>query len=304
MTSLQLPHSEEALHPSLALFQEIPVSSGIDNVQWIETQPAAPLAKGSPVIFDISPKATQYIDLKRTLISVKARITNRDGSVIDPNVKVGPVNLLAHALWSKVDISLQHKTQNHIQNLYPYKCIMDMVLNFGNDAKRTQLGPQMFYEDTGDFDSTDTLEGRNGGLILRAAKTVGSKIFSTVAPVYADIAQQSRYLLPGVHVQYKFTPSENSFRLMADEDNADYVIDIVDAKLQVCTVNVTPAVMLGQGAMLLKTPAIYPYMVCDIRQFNLTREQSSIVINDVFQNIVPSTLVLGMVSAAAFQCNY
>lgn len=63
--AMQLEHTQEALHPSLALFQRMPVSSGIESMAWVDTLPSAPLSKDSPVVFDIGPKSTEYIDPKK-----------------------------------------------------------------------------------------------------------------------------------------------------------------------------------------------------------------------------------------------
>lgn len=185
---------------------------------------------------------------------------------------------------------------------------MDVLLNFGRDAKETQLTTQLFAQDSGEMDSTNPDDGSNPGLLMRTSglfdrneEALVAREFSTISPLYVDVCQQGRLLLPGVKIQVKLYPSDNTFRLQAAKVDGDYIIEILDAKLQVCTATVNPTILLTQGEILSRSPAIYPYLVSDIRQFNITQSQSSIVINDMFQNKVPSTVVLAMVPSSAFQ---
>jgi len=46
------------------------------------------------------------VDLGNTMLYVQAKITKQDGTNLDANDPVGPVNLLLHSLFSQVDISL------------------------------------------------------------------------------------------------------------------------------------------------------------------------------------------------------
>jgi hypothetical protein len=47
-----------------------------------------------------------YIDLFNTYLFVEAQIVNTDGSNLEPDTDVGPVDLWMHSLFSDVSVSL------------------------------------------------------------------------------------------------------------------------------------------------------------------------------------------------------
>lgn len=52
---------------------------------------------------------------------------------------VGPVNLLLQSLFSQVDVSMQNKPINSSEAHYQYLSMLNTLLNFGTDAKSSQL---------------------------------------------------------------------------------------------------------------------------------------------------------------------
>jgi len=71
----------------------------------VEYHPLTMLADGSPIEFDVSGTGDDYVDFGNTLLYVKAKVTQADGTDLAPNEVVGPVNLFLHSLFSQVDIS-------------------------------------------------------------------------------------------------------------------------------------------------------------------------------------------------------
>ena len=56
------------------------------------------------------------------MLYVQTKITKQDGTNLDANDPVGPVNLLLHSLFSQVDISLNGRqvTPSTNRPTYPY----------------------------------------------------------------------------------------------------------------------------------------------------------------------------------------
>jgi hypothetical protein len=73
---------------------------------------------------------------------------------------VGSVNLFLHSLFFQVDISLNGKNITTSVNTYPYRCILETLLNYGDEAKKTHLTSSYFYKDTaGKMDSLAENQG-------------------------------------------------------------------------------------------------------------------------------------------------
>ena len=91
---------------------------------------------------------------------MKAKITKANGTALDAETKVGPVNLFLHSLFSQVDVSLNERLISASTNTYPYRVVIETLSNYRGDAKSSQLSMAMFYKDTpGKMDVVDHLAG-------------------------------------------------------------------------------------------------------------------------------------------------
>ena len=154
---------------------------------------------------------------------------------------MGPVNLFLQSLWRQVDVFLQQQAISpNVSTKYPYKAYIDTLLNYGMNAKETQLQSQLYYKDNELANGTDNdpLDGRNMGLYTRTEMTNQSAIVDLEGPVYNDICMQSRYILNGVQVGFKFWPSSNQFKLMSLSKSDDFKVEIKEADLKVCMIGV------------------------------------------------------------------
>ena len=79
------------------------------------------------------------------MLYLQAKITKQDGTNLDANDPVGPVNLLLHSLFSQVDISLNGIQVTTSTNTYPYRAMLETLLSYGGDAKKSQLTSALYY---------------------------------------------------------------------------------------------------------------------------------------------------------------
>ena len=103
------------------------------------------VADDSPIEFDISGTGEDYIDFGNTMLYVKAKVTALDGTNPPADAAFGPVNLFLHSLFSQVDISLNDTLITASTNTYPYRAMMETLLNFCGDAKSSQLTSALYY---------------------------------------------------------------------------------------------------------------------------------------------------------------
>ncbi|OOZ42659.1 hypothetical protein BOW37_12785, partial [Solemya velum gill symbiont] len=68
------------LDKSLALFQNPQTDPGSQGTEWVTYRPVNQLTGGSAIEFTIPPMANTYLDLQRTLLNLKVKITKSDGS--------------------------------------------------------------------------------------------------------------------------------------------------------------------------------------------------------------------------------
>jgi len=117
----------------------------MEQGSWIEYHPLTTVADGLPSEFDVGASGKDYIDFENTMRYVKAKITRADGTYLAVDSPIGPSNLFLHSLFLQLDVSLNGSLITAFTNTYPYRAMMETLLSYGEDAKRTQLTSSLFY---------------------------------------------------------------------------------------------------------------------------------------------------------------
>ncbi|OOY93678.1 hypothetical protein BOW18_12190 [Solemya velum gill symbiont] len=143
-----------AIHDtSLALFQTPQTVLGSQGTEWVTYRPVNQLTGGSAIEFTIPPMANTYLDLQRTLLNLKVKITKSDGSDVGAltDDEVGLVNAPLHTLFSQVDLNVQQQPMSEVGSCYPYKAYLDVLLN---TEDKVELTSQLFAKDIKSNDVT------------------------------------------------------------------------------------------------------------------------------------------------------
>ncbi|KAI7799286.1 hypothetical protein IRJ41_024918 [Triplophysa rosa] len=273
--------SEECLKTELDLFTVPLTQTAIEENTYIEVPPLSAISDSTPLEFFIAGTGEDYVELNNTLLFLRLKITNPDGTDIADGAPVGLINYPGATIFSQVDVSLGDRLISQSSNTYPYRCIIECLINYGKDALETLFSAGLFYKDTaGHMDAPDPAGG-NRGLTKRAAFTNASNVVELFTPVHSDIFFQEKLMLNGVDIKIQMTRGKDEFCLMRS-DNTAYKLKILSASLFVKKVSVSPAVRLGHAQALLSTTA----KVC-------TQE-------NLLLGTLPKSIVLAMVDNDAF----
>ena len=335
-----------AYSSKLALFQPPPVETGILGEQFIEFRPTTTLSDGAAIEFSILGTSAYYIDLKKSRLAVKIKVTKADGSPLDDppeepaasaaqNVKdkyvqdmtnykkntVAVSNMILHSLFRQVDVSLQQKVISpEIGVNYPYKAILDVLLNYGHEVQGSQLQAEGFYKDNGLVTTERGEDGEldekhipapkeptnfNFGEVLRWGLTDNNETLTLEGPLHVDICQMDRLVMNGVQIVVKLFPSLNGFCLRTGGGCAEkYKVKILDAVLKVCHAKVNPKIMVAHNEVLTENVALYPFWKSEIKTFSIPQGSSTQTMNDLFHSKCPQRLVVGFVNSKAYVGNY
>ena len=180
--------------------------------------------------------------MAKTQLFVKTKITKANGTALDPNTQVGPVNLILHSLFSQVDVSLNERLISPSTNTYPYRAMIETLLNYGEDAKSSLLSIAMFYKDTpGSMDVVNPVADdadANMGLKARYTFTKESNTVDIMGPIHSDIFFQDRLILNGDKLRLKLKRAKNSFCLVSSAAAPNFKVVITEAILYVRKVKV------------------------------------------------------------------
>ena len=127
---------------------------------------------------------------------MKAKITKANGTALDADTQVGPVNLFLHSLFSQVDVFLNERLISASSNTYPFRAMIESLLNYGEEAKTSQLSMDMFYKDTArKINVVSPLAAEaNLGLKARYEFTKETHTVDMMGPSHNDIFFQDRLM--------------------------------------------------------------------------------------------------------------
>ena len=287
----------------LNLFTKTPSDTSLKSKEWIEYKPTNQINDTSAINFSITAQSSAYVDLKSSVLNVKLRLTNGDGTPMNEAIVAGLVNTPLHSIFRQVDVTFQQTPLSHSGNNYPYKAYIDTILKTNENVQKGELTSQLFYKDVGP-DTDDAKSGPNSGLFNRSLATEGGKVVDLEGSLLIDVFQQPKLLLNGVSIGIKLWPSLDSFRLVTDNLKADLKVQIVDASFRLCVQRIDGGLMMAHEKMIKMEPAIYPYLKSDIKTTSIASGQYSFSVDDVFQGLVPCKLIVGLVSSAAYMGDY
>lgn len=287
---------------SISLFQPPQIESAILEESYIQYRPTASISKGSVIEFSLPGTGTEYINLKKSRLHVKAKILKPDGTAVADTDIVAFKNHMS-TLFRQVDVMLNQKTIAPDTSVnYPYKTLIDVLLNFSHDAKESQLSGELYYKDSpGRMD--DVPKNGNGGATDRYNLSKSGGIVSMEGPIHSDICMQDKLILNGVPITFRFHQSSDQFRLICD-GTTGYQSEITEVYLKVCQVKLNPKVMIAHDEALNLGDAIYEYWRSNIKTFTVAKGTYAFSTDDFLCGTCPSNVYVTLVRADAYAGSY
>ena len=145
----------ECAKTELDLFSVPPTQVSLEKGLWIDHQPVSSVSDRGPITF-LCLGTEDYVDLSKTILVVRAKVTKANRNDPDQNEKVGIVNNFLHSLFKQVDVFLKEKQVTQATGTYAYRAYLETLLNYSPAAKESQLTAAMFYKNTaGKMDVAD-----------------------------------------------------------------------------------------------------------------------------------------------------
>jgi len=217
------------------------------------------------IIFNIIGSTNEYLDLNDTMLYVQVMVTAENGDKIDDKADVTPSNYMFHTLFKDAILSLNNVRIEGGNGVYAHKALIETILNYGSDTKRTSLQSIGFAEPA-----------------ARKEWIAKSKRFSMCGSLQLDFFDQPKYLIPGVNVNLRLNRTDSSFSLKST--GAKFNLDILDARLYVRRVKVEQSVMIGHQIGLSKQNAIYPFRQTQLTSVNLAVGSTSYYQDQIFSD--------------------
>lgn len=291
----------ECVKSELDLFTIPATQTSIESGKWVQYKPISSLTDDSPIEFVIPGHGDEYVDLSNTMINIKARILNPDGTkLVATDNAVGPVNNWIHSLFSQVDLYVNQKLVSPQNNTYAYRSYIETLLNYDESAKNSHLGCALWYDDkTGEMDDC---ENKNTGLVNRRNFTNLSAVVDMIGHLHVDLFNQEKFLLNGVELRLRLVRSRDTFCLMSKTDR--FKVKIEEANLLVRKNKINPTVLLAHSKTLESGSAKYPITRVEVKAITIPSGIQGKTLDNVFLGQLPKRLIVGLVSNKAFNGDF
>ena len=298
----------QARKPKIDLFTIPATQTSIHKGQWIEYHPLSNITDTGPIEFNVSGTGEEYLDLARTQLYVKAKITKANGTALDADTQVGPLNLLLHSLFSQVNVSLNERLISASTNTYPYGGMIESLLNYGEEAKTIQPSMAMFDKDTagkmGVANPLAAADEANLGLKARYEFIKESPTVDMMGPIHSDLFFQDRLMLNAVNLRIKLNRAKNVYCLVSLAAGANFKVVITEAILFGLRVKVASSIILGHATGLKHSSAKYSIRRIDCQVLSIPRGFSSFNPDNIFLGQIPKRIVLGLLDTEAYNESY
>ena len=247
--------SNDCSSSSLDLFLLPPIQSSFQKGKSIDYHTITSLSDGGPIEFKVSGSghAKEFLDLARSYLYLKVKVSKADGSSLDAARKVGFANYPIASLFNQVDVILGGKLISSATNTYAHRSILEVLLNYDKEAAESQLGCGLFCKDTaGQMEQMDITADPilNTGLGTRSDWTKMSRTVELQGRIHSDLFNQEKLILNGVDLMVKFHRHKLEFCLLSADTTPAYKITIVEAILYVKKFELTPSVFNAINTVL------------------------------------------------------
>ena len=148
----------------LDLFTDAPNQVAVHKLYFSETRPISSFDNDSaPLEFSIPGNGNEYLNLRKSRLYVKAKITKADGTrtALTSSEKTGIINLPLQAMFSQIDVYFNGKLMSQNANNYPWKAYLKVLKSSGVDCTDTQLQTQLYFPDQDSTNDPDAKTGEN-----------------------------------------------------------------------------------------------------------------------------------------------
>ena len=276
-----------------------------------EYSPISAIQHQVPIRFTVPGSDNVYLDLSKSYIYVRAKITLANRNDIVAADQVGPINLSLHSMFSSIEVQMGGKVITDNNGLYPYRAYLETLLNYNRDLQETQLESSLWYKDTAtQFQTFDCgNNGANRGLVSRARFFRLSAEVEMMGRPHCDIFHQDRAILPNVSIDLNLIPSHDNFILVSPApggggNQENYRFQILDIRLCIFTMELSHSMILSHHQILNKTNARYPIRRVGMKHISIPQGYQTAQYDNIFLGILPNRIAMVLITDAMMAGGY
>lgn len=251
--------------------------------------------------FVIPAENHEYMYLPLTRLEGEIEIKKKDGTVITAADLFAPSNQLATTIFKQVECEVNGvQVADLTSPTYHYKAYLEHMLSYCSDVKWSASRCLLWSEEGAGNEENVALAaaGGNTGLLERKGWVVENNSLYFSSPIYVDLFDSNRYMIPGAVVKLRFLRNPDSLCFISAGD--DFKATIKSLRLATRKLSIHPAIVEKHREMLQKQPAIYPLAQSKIKTYGIAQGISSTTLSGIFMGKLPRFAMIGFVSSDAF----
>ena len=317
-----------ALNPNLNLFTIPPTDLTTASYRYIKVPPQT--SSITPIHVNIE-RQSDYIDLERSFVELdlgfKTTANSNPTSLVDDvNRMTAPANNLAHTLFKQVNFRANGTLLTEQVDMYYLKAFIQTVINYDGDDGETTLQPTGWRNEIDSpvtytinivkpshTDFTGLSANQQSSIKAQIADArdfyVGGKRTLRMKP-FVDAFHQGKRIVPRTlsELEFYLNGAALIFNVEAATGTIDEEVRINtdDIKLTFyhCLVKLNPSVYMELASTMSKTPAKYPMIRKEMRQFPLDNGATSKEINNPVNGKALQRVIPGILETTAFNGQY
>ena len=275
------------------------VQKDIQHGFFEEIFPISKLSDSGPVEFFLENATDKFLDLANSYVKFKLRIKKTDGGDLGDGDIVAPINYILGTMFGQVDVKLNGTTISTSNNTYAYQAYLETLLNYGIDAKKSQLQMGLFFKDpAGKHENVK--EDENSAFKTKASYFKKSAIAEVCGQLHSSIFNQGRLLLNGISLKITCHRNKSTFVFMSGVENGDYKLEITEAVFCARRVQLTPHKFIEVQKNLEHSLAKYPINRVDVRTHSVAAGLTSFIRDNVTNGQLPNRVFIRIVDNDAY----
>jgi len=293
--------SIESMVSQLDIFSPSVLQTSVTAGDWQHFAPVQAISKDGPIQFLVPGQGQHYVDLNKTLLYLRFKAINgTTGANLSADDKVTIINNPLNSIFGDVKMEFNQTTVSHANNMNHYRSYIELLFNFNSESKDTHLTSALFYQDkAGGFNDIDSKANKVRGTYL-----AGSKEVEVCGRLHCDLLSIDKYLLNDVDIRITLTRNPNSLLFMAADEKISPQLEILEAKLFVRKVDVSPGILIAHAKTLENAVAQYHYKRVELFNYTMGSGLYQKTLENLFLNRIPSRIIFGLVKNSAFSGNF
>jgi len=288
---------EDYVRSETDVFTELGYDVSINASQMVPYHPTSAITPTTPIEFHVPANDSQYLDLSRTRIRLRMKVTSAAkgdlAAQADKTIlNYAPSNYIVASAFESVKVIINDTEVTTKNSLYPYQAYLETLLSYGSDYKKSVGESGGFYRVKNESDQED--EGWKSRKIVCDA----SKEFEVMGRPHSEIFNQVRYMMPGVDTRIQFYKAADNFSLERYGSNKENIrLDIKEAVLYVRKLTLLSSIHLAQIMTWKDFPAIYPGIKVSMKSYSLPIGTFGNTNESCLTGLIPQRLILGLIGS-------